>query len=147
MLPWLRACALFYSARTLRCVSSLKGYVCWKLVFLENSIFFKVLQVRQCKARLRSYPSPTPTATYAAYFSELKQQCLVFTTELLNPPFCPFFSALPAAQVHYYYNFSDWVLPPAVAINRPFKIMMDQSIFFCSKVAVYMSLVRTETYR
>lgn len=46
------------------------------------------------------------------------------------------------AQVHFYYNFSDWVLPPSVPINRPFKIMLDQSIYFCSKCAVYILLVR-----
>ncbi|CAN0410729.1 unnamed protein product, partial [Ectocarpus fasciculatus] len=43
--------------------------------------------------------------------------------------------------VHFYYNFSDWVLPPSVPINRPFKIMLDQSIYFCSKCAVYILLV------
>lgn len=46
------------------------------------------------------------------------------------------------AQVHFYYNFSDWILPPSVPINRPFKIMLDQSIYFCSKCAVYILLVR-----
>ncbi len=28
--------------------------------------------------------------------------------------------------VHYYYDFSDWVLPQEVPVNRVFKIIMDQ---------------------
>lgn len=49
-------------------------------------------------------------------------------------------------QVHYYYDFSDHVLPPSVPINRPFKILMDQSIYFCSKCTMYIALVSTEEY-
>lgn len=28
--------------------------------------------------------------------------------------------------VHYYYDFSDWILPQEVPVNRIFKIVMDQ---------------------
>lgn len=28
--------------------------------------------------------------------------------------------------VHYYYDFSDWILPQEVPVNRIFKIIMDQ---------------------
>lgn len=45
-------------------------------------------------------------------------------------------------QVHYYYDFSDWILPPNVGTNRPLKIMLDQSVYFVSKCAMYISLVR-----
>ncbi|CAM9174600.1 unnamed protein product [Laminaria digitata] len=43
--------------------------------------------------------------------------------------------------VHYYYDFSDWILPPNVGTNRPLKIILDQSIYFVSKCAMYISLV------
>ncbi|CAN0085558.1 unnamed protein product [Pylaiella littoralis] len=52
-----------------------------------------------------------------------------------------FIGAIFGPVVHYYYNFSDWVLPPDILTNRPLKIIMDQSIYFCSKCTVYMSLV------
>ena len=40
--------------------------------------------------------------------------------------------------MHYYYEFSDWVLPPDVGANRPYKILMDQSIYACAKYAAYI---------
>ncbi|CAM9839049.1 unnamed protein product [Discosporangium mesarthrocarpum] len=43
--------------------------------------------------------------------------------------------------VHYYYEFSDLVLPMNVAMNRPLKIIMDQTIYFCTKCSVYIALV------
>lgn len=46
-------------------------------------------------------------------------------------------------QVHYYYDFSDYILPPNVGVNRPLKIMLDQTIYFISKCAMYITLVRT----
>lgn len=43
--------------------------------------------------------------------------------------------------MHFYYNWSDWVLPP-VGTNRLFKIVMDQTINLGPKCATYISLVR-----
>ncbi|KAG5192399.1 hypothetical protein JKP88DRAFT_351915 [Tribonema minus] len=43
--------------------------------------------------------------------------------------------------VHYYYQWSDVILPMDVPINRPLKILMDQSIYFVSKCSAYMFLV------
>ncbi|CAM9503154.1 unnamed protein product, partial [Hapterophycus canaliculatus] len=42
---------------------------------------------------------------------------------------------------HFYYDFSDWFLPPDIVMNRPFKIMMDQSGYFVSKCTMYIALV------
>lgn len=57
--------------------------------------------------------------------------------------FRPARDRMMARQVHYYYDFSDAILPPDVPINRPFKIAMDQTIFFITKCAAYVALVRT----
>lgn len=62
--------------------------------------------------------------------------CSTRATELVS-----FFFSLFCLQVHYYYDFSDWILPPNVGTNRPLKIMLDQSIYFVSKCAMYISLV------
>ena len=43
--------------------------------------------------------------------------------------------------VHYYYDFSDIILPLTIPQNRIFKIIMDQTIYFISKCALYISLV------
>jgi protein Mpv17 len=43
--------------------------------------------------------------------------------------------------VHYYYDFSDWILPMDVPINRLYKLLMDQSIYFFVKCSAYIALV------
>jgi len=43
--------------------------------------------------------------------------------------------------VHYYYDFSDWILPMDVPINRVYKLLMDQSIYFFVKCSAYIALV------
>lgn len=43
--------------------------------------------------------------------------------------------------VHYYYDFSDWILPMDVPVNRIFKIIMDQTIYFVAKCSAYIALV------
>ncbi|CAM9564066.1 unnamed protein product [Chrysoparadoxa australica] len=43
--------------------------------------------------------------------------------------------------VSIYYDFSDWILPMDVPINRPLKIVMDQSIYFVAKCSAYIALV------
>lgn len=43
--------------------------------------------------------------------------------------------------VHYYYDFSDWLLPMDVPINRVYKLFMDQSIYFFAKCSAYIALV------
>lgn len=43
--------------------------------------------------------------------------------------------------VHYYYDFSDWLLPMDVPINRVYKLLMDQSIYFFVKCSAYIALV------
>lgn len=43
--------------------------------------------------------------------------------------------------VHWYYEFSDVILPMDVPINRILKIVMDQSVYFVSKCSAYIALV------
>lgn len=43
--------------------------------------------------------------------------------------------------VHQYYEFSDSILPPAIAVNRLYKIFMDQTIYLGVKCSVYIAAV------
>ena len=43
--------------------------------------------------------------------------------------------------VHEYYEFSDWILPVNVPINRLFKILMDQTIYLFVKCSIYITAV------
>lgn len=43
--------------------------------------------------------------------------------------------------VHEYYEFSDWILPVDVPINRLYKIFMDQTIYLFVKCSVYITAV------
>lgn len=43
--------------------------------------------------------------------------------------------------VHQYYEFSDAILPPAIAVNRLYKILMDQTIYLGVKCSVYIAAV------
>jgi protein Mpv17 len=51
-----------------------------------------------------------------------------------------FIGCLFGPVVHYYYGFSDWILPVDVASNRPLKILMDQTIYVGAKTVVYWYL-------
>lgn len=43
--------------------------------------------------------------------------------------------------VHAYYEFSDEILPPAIAVNRVYKIFMDQTIYLGTKCSIYIASV------
>ena len=43
--------------------------------------------------------------------------------------------------VHYYYQFSDEILPVDVMTNRVLKIVMDQTIYLATKCSVYLAAV------
>jgi protein Mpv17 len=43
--------------------------------------------------------------------------------------------------VHEYYEFSDWILPVNVPINRLYKILMDQTIYLFVKCSIYITAV------
>lgn len=43
--------------------------------------------------------------------------------------------------VHEYYEFSDWILPVNVPINRLYKIFMDQTIYLFVKCSIYITAV------
>lgn len=43
--------------------------------------------------------------------------------------------------VHYYYDWSDYVLPMEVPVNRVLKLLMDQSVYFVAKCSAYIALV------
>jgi len=40
-----------------------------------------------------------------------------------------------------YYEFSDWILPMDVGINRVYKILMDQTIYLFVKCSIYIAAV------
>jgi len=43
--------------------------------------------------------------------------------------------------VHEYYEFSDYILPVEVGVNRVYKIMMDQTIYLSVKISIYIMAV------
>ena len=43
--------------------------------------------------------------------------------------------------VHQYYEFSDTILPPAIPVNRIYKILMDQTIYLSVKCSAYIAAV------
>lgn len=43
--------------------------------------------------------------------------------------------------VHYYYDWSDYILPMEVPVNRVLKLLMDQSVYFVAKCSAYIALV------
>lgn len=52
-----------------------------------------------------------------------------------------FIGACFGPLVHQYYEFSDFILPVDVGINKVYKIFMDQSIYLTTKVSIYIIAV------
>jgi len=52
-----------------------------------------------------------------------------------------FIGACFGPLVHQYYEFSDFILPVDVGINRVYKIFMDQTIYLTTKVSIYILAV------